>query len=75
MSESSLASGLDLGIGYMIDAAGAMVAVASCFPDAGPLGKLPLSQAQFGHPLIDRSRDRSPVFRHPFLRAPPRRRD
>ena len=38
-----------------------------------PLGQLALSHTELVNPLIDRSRDRSPVVRHPFLRAPPRR--
>jgi hypothetical protein len=33
-----------------------------------------LAETKFSHSLFDRLRDRRPVSRHPFLRAPPWRR-
>jgi hypothetical protein len=34
-----------------------------------------LTPSQFVHSAVDGLGDFRPVFRHPFLRAPPRRRD
>jgi len=36
-----------------------------------PLGQLTLTPAEFTQPAIDRLRDRRPILRHVFLRAPP----
>jgi hypothetical protein len=43
--------------------------------DVRTLGKLSLSPTQHIHALVDGPGDCRPIFRHVFLRAPPRRRD
>jgi hypothetical protein len=40
-----------------------------------PFDEVDLSQTKLSGAPIDRACDRSPIFRHVFLRAPPRRRD
>src|SRR6266511_2753691 len=42
--------------------------------DMGALRKLALPPTELMHALVDGLRDCRPVFRHPFLRAPPSRR-
>jgi len=39
--------------------------------DLSPLGEFALPPVELGKPRINRSRDRHPVLRHLFLRAPP----